>query len=133
MNQIIGTIHSTLLGQKGDEETIRQIIGSEIKGEAGDRSLQGYLDQIQQAFLIAHKAFRMAAESIVMQILSELDPQKMMGSAEGRLKFGTLRKAEFFEAYRDRYQACKDSFESGRITEELLREFEKACQRLYKR
>ncbi len=133
LNQIIATIHSTLLGQKGDEDTIRQIIGSEIKGETGDRSLQGYLEQIQQAFLIAHKAFSMAAGKTVAQILSELDPEKIAGSAEGRRKFGPLRKAEFFEAYQDKYRLCKSSFESGRITEEFLREFEKTCERLFKK
>ena len=134
LNQIIGTIHSTLLGQGAEEETIRQIIGSEIVGEAKDRSsLQGYLDQIQEAFLVAHRAFTGAAEIIVRQILSELDPERMMASSEGRLKFGPMRKAEFFDAYREKYQLCKNALDSGRMTEEFLREFEKACRRLYKK
>ena len=34
LNQIIGVIHTTFLGQKGEMETIRLIIGSALKGEA---------------------------------------------------------------------------------------------------
>jgi hypothetical protein len=133
LNQIIITIHSTLLGEREQEETIRQVIGFEITGEKRDTSLQGYLDRIQEAFLIAHKGFTAAARQIVGQVLSELDPEKIMSSAEGGLKFGALRKAEYFEAYREKFRLCNDAFQSGRLTEELLREFEKACQRLYKR
>jgi hypothetical protein len=132
LNQIIITIHSTLLGERGEEETIRQVIGFEIKGEKRDISLQGYLDQIQEAFLIAHKGFTAAARRIIGEILSELDPEKIMSTAEGGLKFGALRKAEHFDAFRERFRLCNDAFQSGRLTEELLREFEKACRKLYK-
>ena len=131
LNRIVATIHAKLLGEERQEETIRQFIDSEIKGETGNKSLQGYLDQIQQAFLIAHQAFQTASETVIRQFLSELDPEKMMEAAEGRLKFGPLRKAELFELYREQYRRCNGFFESGRVTERLLREFEKTCQRLY--
>ncbi|MGD0487603.1 MAG: hypothetical protein ABSB94_10470 [Syntrophorhabdales bacterium] len=133
LNQIVITIHSVLLGHRDEEETIRQVIGSEIEGGKRDSSLQGYLDQIQEAFLIAHKGFTAAAQHVIGQILSELDPERIMASVEGGFKFGALRKAEHFNAYREKFRLCNDAFQSGRLTEELLREFEKACQRLYKR
>jgi len=130
LNRIVGTIDATLLGQESAEETIRQIIGSEIKGENKDRSLQGYLDQIQEAFLIAHEGFKTAARSMIDQILSELDPDKAT-SPEGVLRFGRLRKAELFEAYLERFRLCRNAFDSGRLMDELLREFEKACRKQY--
>jgi hypothetical protein len=133
LNQIVMTIHSTLLGERDQDETIRQVIGSEIKGEKRDSSLQGYLDRIQEAFLIAHRGFATAARHIIGQVLSELDPERIVSSAEGGLKFGALRKAEHFDVYREKFRLCNDAFQSGRLMEELLREFEKACQKMYKR
>lgn len=132
LNQIISVIHSTLLGQRAELETIRQIIGSHIEGEAGDNSLKNYLDQIQEAFLVAHRAFKQAAHIKVSEILSELDPDNIATSTDLGLKFGPLRKAELFDIYREKFQTCKRWFESGRLDEELLREFEKVCQKLYK-
>ena len=132
LNQIIGVINTTLLGQRAEQETIRQIIGMHIGGGAGDNSLQNYLDQIRDAFLTAHKAFRQATEGLVREILTELDPEKIEASTEKRLKFGPLRKADLFDAYKDKFRAVKEGFESGRLMEEFLREFEKVCQKLYK-
>jgi hypothetical protein len=132
LNQIVAVINSTLLGSKGEQETIRHIIGAEMKGERVDRSLQEYLDQVQEAFLIAHKAFRQAAEEVIRQIFSELDPGKLAPSNDGLLRFGPLRKAELFEVYREKFQRCENAFETGRLAEALLREFEKACQKFYK-
>jgi len=132
MNQIVGVINSTLMGREGEQETIRHLISSEVKGEEAGTSLQGYLDQIQEAFLVAHKAFRLAAEATLTQILSELDPGKMEASSKGSLKFGLLRRGELFEIYQERFASCKRAFESGRLMEGFLREFEKACMSLYK-
>ena len=42
-----------------------------------------------------------------------------------------LRKAESFELYAQKFEAFKDYFESGRFMEELLREFENNCQKLF--
>ena len=94
-------------------------------------SLQNYLDQIQEAFLVAHKAFQEAAQTKVGEILKELSPDHFEASEGGWLKFGPFRKAELFEIYKEKFQACKSWFESGRFMEELLREFEKTCQKLY--
>jgi len=133
LNQIVGVIHTTLLGERGEFETIRHIIDSELEGEEKAESLQDYLDRVQKAFLIAHRAFQEAAQAKVKQILLELGPDQIEAAAGGGgLKFGPLRKAELFEAYKDKFNAFKGWFESGRFTEELLREFEKHSQRLYK-
>ncbi len=131
LNQIIGVIHSTLLGEKPETETIRHIIGSGVEGQGGADSLQSHLDQIQKAFLIAHRAYQEATANKVRQILDEISPEKMAADAEGTLMFGPLKKAEMFESYRDKHALCKKWLESGRMMEEVLRDFEKNCQKLY--
>jgi hypothetical protein len=133
LNQIIRVINTTLLGEKIEFATIRQIIGSNIEGEDTCDSLQNYLDQIREAFLVAHKAFQEAASVQISQILNELDPNRISAETEKGLKFGPLRKAENFDIYTEKFNACKRWFDSGRINEELLREFEKICQKLYKK
>lgn len=133
LNQIIGVIQTTLLGKKTEfDETIRHIIGSDLEGSAGTISLQGYLDQIQEAFLVSHQAFKEAAQTKVGEILKELNPDHIEATTGGGLKFGPLRKAELFEIYKEKFQTCKTWAESGRFIEELLREFEKKCQKRYK-
>ena len=132
LNGIIGTINLTLLGRKEEMETIRHVIVSSIDGAGGGaRALNDHLEQIQRAFLVAHKAFQEAAQTKVGQFLAELDPVKLEAGAEGGLKFGALRKAELFDAYTDKYKTCQGWLSSGRFREELLREFEKICQKLY--
>jgi len=131
LNQIIGVINHTLLGREPELETIRHIIGSDLGGEAKPESLQSYLDQIQEAFLVAHQAFQQAAKAKVSEILAELDPERISAQTDGGLKFGPLRKAELFDVYKEKFQSCKSWLESGRLTEGLLREFEKTCQKLY--
>ena len=133
LNQIISVINTTLLGKKDELETIRQIIGSDLKEEGEKTSLQSYLNQIQEAFLVAHKAFQQAAQTKLGQILSVLDPDNIAAAKEGGLKFGFLRKAELFDIYKEKFQGCKDWFESGRLMGELLREFENIGQKLYKK
>ena len=132
LNQIIGVINTTLLGQRAEQETIRQIIGMHIGGGAGDTSLQNYLDRIQDAFLTAHKAFGQATQGLIREVLAELDPAKIESSTGKGLKFGPLRKAELFDSYKEKFRTIREGFESGRLMDEFLREFEKICQKLYK-
>jgi hypothetical protein len=131
LNQIIGVIHTTLLGEQSEMETIRHIIGSGVGSHEKADSLQTYLDQIQRAFLVAHRAYQEAAKSKVRQLLEEISPDKISESVGGGLKFGPLRKAELFESYKDRHELCKKWLESGRLMEEVMRDFEKICQKLY--
>ncbi len=136
INQIIRVMNNKLLGKEvQQDETIRGIISSNLeKGGVSDThdSLQGYLDQIQDAFLVAHQAFQQAAQTRVRQILDELDPKRISALSKGGYKFGPFRKAELFEVYKEEFRICKAWFESGRFTNELLREFEKTCQKSYK-
>ena len=115
--------------------TIRGIIGSnfeKIEASGTHDSLQSYLDQIQDAFLVAHQSFQQAAQTRVRQILDELDPKRISDLSKGGYKFGPFRKAELFEVYKEEFKVCKAWFESGRFANELLREFEKTCQKSYK-
>ena len=131
LNQIIGVIHVTLLGEQSELETIRHIIGSEVENHEKSDSLQTYLDQIQRAFLVAHRAYQEAAKSKVRQILEEISPDKISEGIGSSLKFGPLRKAELFESYKEKHALCERWLESGRLMEEVLRDFEKICQKLY--
>jgi len=131
LNRTIRIINSTLLGESGELETIRAIIGSEIGGASSEIPLQEYLDRIQQAFLTAHKAFRAAGESMAGRILAEFDPEKMAALADGKLKFGPMKKAELFDIFAEKFESCRRALESGHLMEEFLREFEKTCRKLY--
>jgi hypothetical protein len=131
LNQIIGVINGTLMGRQSGDETIRTIIGSNLEGEGGDASLQGYLNRIQKAFLVAHEAFKQAIRGKLDEVLTELDPDRIARSSERGLKFGPLRKAELFDIYAEKFQACKTYHQSGRLLADLTREFEKNCQRAY--
>ncbi|MBM4330005.1 MAG: hypothetical protein FJ117_02075 [Deltaproteobacteria bacterium] len=131
LNQIIGVIHSTLWGKQAQMETIRLILGSNLEGKGQADSLQNYLDQIKDAFLVSHRAFRLAAHTKVGEVLKEIDPKRIAAEAEGGLEFGPLRKAKLFDIYKEKFLKCKSWHESGRFLEDLLREFEKDCQKLY--
>ncbi|OEU45804.1 MAG: hypothetical protein BBJ60_09370 [Desulfobacterales bacterium S7086C20] len=130
LNQLVSVINSTLSWQGTGEETIRQVIGVHLEGEDQTKSLEDYLGQIKEAFLVTQQAFKKAAYDKVEQILSELDPKVISEAGSGGFKFGALRKAEFFDTYEERYNKIRKWFESGRFIEELLREFEKKSQQL---
>ena len=131
LNQLIGGINATLMGKRMETETIRFVIGSQIGGGSASISLQDYIDQIKEAFSIAHKAFQEAARTKFKEILVELDPEKLEKSIEGGIKFGPLRKAELFDLYKEKFRTLKNWLETGLLMEATLREFEKTCQKLY--
>jgi hypothetical protein len=132
VNSIISVIRTMLLGEKTELQTIREIIGSHLGGEGGCETLHSYLDQIKDAFLMAHRAFQEAARVKIAQILDELAPDHIAEGVDRGLKIGPLYKAELFEQYKARHQECRTWFESNRFTQEFLREFEKICQKSYK-
>jgi hypothetical protein len=133
LNELIGVIHQTLSSQGEQVETIRSVIGSKLGEEGGRKPLEDYLGQIKKSFLVAHQAFKEAAKAKVMQILSELSPDRMADEFSGSgLGFGPFRKAELFEQYQQRFKQCLDWFTDGRFEEEFLREFERRCQQLSK-
>ncbi|MBW1856778.1 MAG: hypothetical protein JRI42_00650 [Deltaproteobacteria bacterium] len=131
MNQLVGVINKTFLGQHEGIETIRQVIGFHLEGQNQSQSLENYLGQISKAFLTTQQAFKVAAEKKVKEIMIELDPERIAASQSSGFKLGRLRKAESFELYATKFKAFKDWIDSGRFTEELLREFENNCQKLF--
>jgi hypothetical protein len=131
LNQMIGVIHTTFLGQKSEMETIRLIIGSSLKGGEQSDSLQNYLNQIREAFLISHRAFQQAAHKKILDFLNELDPERISQMGEGAFGFGPFHKGKLFEIYKEEFLKCKGWVESGHFLEEVLREFEKNCQKQY--
>jgi hypothetical protein len=131
LNQIISLIHTTLLGRKEEMETIRLIIGSALKGEGAPDSLQNYLNQIREAFLISHRAFRQAAQKKIRDLMNELDPDRIAEMGRGTLDFSPFHKGKLFEIYKEEFMKCQGWLESGRLMEEILKEFEKNCQKQY--
>jgi hypothetical protein len=132
LNQIIGVIQVNLLGRKVELQTIRQVIGSSLEKEGNLQSLQDYLDQIREAFLVAHRAFQQVALNRMTMVLSELDPERLEAEGQGGIRFGPFLRADLFDSYREKFKKIKTWMDSDRFREELLREFEKSCQKSYK-
>ena len=131
LNQVVGVINTTFLGESTGDETIRQVIGFHLEGgESHARSLESYLGQIKKAFLIAQQAFKEAAHTEMSEILQELDPDQIKAADSGGFRFGPFQKAELFEIYEKKFYTCKKWFDSGRFMEKFLREFEKNSQKL---
>ena len=128
LNRLIATIEATL-GGGAQDKTIRHVIGEQLEGESASMSLERHLGRIGDAFFRSHEAFQSATRKIVGDILEELDPQRIHDVQEGGMKFGPLKKAESFDAYRNKYDSCRSWYESDRFTTDLLREFEKRCQK----
>lgn len=130
LNQLIGLINSTL-GTPGEgDETIRHIIGTSLSDMAPGMPLQEHLSQVKRAFLITQQAFKEAARSVLGNVLTVLDPKQMEPVQTG-LKIGPLKKAESFEIFEEKYSKCRKWYDSGRFMEDMLRQFEKNCQRLF--
>jgi hypothetical protein len=131
LNELVSIIQSTFGEGDPGLETIRHIIGSDLGSEDRSGSLESYIGQIKEAFLIGEQAFKSAAHNEVGKMLAELDPDHISAEAEKGLRFGFMRKAEFFEAYREKFGQIKKWFESDRFLEDFSREFERACERLH--
>jgi hypothetical protein len=133
LNELIAIIQSTFMGGMTTHETIRHFIGSHLEDAGGALSLESYINQIKEAFLITHTAFKQAAQVQLRAVFDELNPRTIEEAAAGGggLSFGPFRRAELFEAYQIKYGKARQWLDSGRNVEELLREFEKICQRIY--
>ena len=134
LNEITHTIRFTLLGGNGEEEhTIRWYINSEINGMPGNDSIKDNLDQIRDAFLVAHKAFGISIKTLLNRFFLELNPEKFKSESNGSFNIGPLQKARAFDLYEEKFQACENALQSGRLVEEFMEEFEKICRKLYGR
>jgi hypothetical protein len=130
LNRLVQNINATLLGgvTPGEaEQTIRHVIGSRLEGREPQVSLEAYLGRIDKAFFISHQAFKQAAHTLVSKMLQEVDPEKIAAEAGQGLKFGPLKKAEYFDIYESKFKTLKKWFDSGRFMEDFLREFENNC------
>jgi hypothetical protein len=133
LNDLIRAINMNLLDVCFEEETIRHVIGSELKGEAQAVSLESYLGRIHHAFLTTQQAFKEAAQKMVKEVLHQLDPSQIVSTTERGLKFGPLFKAKLFDLYEEKFALCRRWLESGRFMEEFLREFENNCHKFSSR
>jgi len=131
LDQLADIIDTTLLGRRTDAEPASQFIDSVFDKTEQSTSLKDYLDRIKDAFLIAQQGFRQAVHSRVGEILFDLNPERLEAATSRGLKFGPMRKAELFEIYKEKYQACQRWFEAGHLVEEVFREFERNCQKIY--
>jgi hypothetical protein len=127
LNRLVQNINATLLGGNPAEQTIRHVIGNKLEGQEPQVSLEEYLGRIDKAFFVSHQAFKQAAHTLVLKMLREIDPEKIAAEAGQGLKFGPLKKAEYFGIYETKFLTLKKWFESGRFMEDLLREFENDC------
>lgn len=132
LNRIVRVMQTTLVGRSDELETIRQVIGSQLGQYDGGMSVREYLDQIQQAFLTSHTSFQQAARNVALELLNELDPDRISASAGSGLKFGPLRKAELFDIYQEKHRLLSEWLRSEQFTERLLREFEGVCRTSYR-
>jgi hypothetical protein len=129
LNRLIGVIHATLMGrQHGPDETIRHVIRDHLEGEDRLKSIENYIGQIGQAFVLSHAAFTSSAETITARLLEELNPDAIQREERHSLRFGPLRKAESFDVVAQKHAQCRQWLESGRFKEDLLREFERTCE-----
>ncbi len=131
VNEIVGVIQGTLLGEQDQLQTIRSLIHADLKESRSTGAIEQYLSQIKRAFLLSNRAFHLAARSEIKRILDELDPDRPRQEEEHGFKFGFLKKSDQMDEIRTRFERIKRWFESERFSEDLSREFERVCQKLY--
>lgn len=129
LNQLIGSINTTLMGKQGMDETIRQVIGYHLEGTSQTKTLESYIGQIGKAFFESQEASKKAAYAKVMQILEELSPGKIEKEADIS-RLSPMRKSRYYEVYELKFKKFEKWFESGRFMESFLREFERNCQKI---
>lgn len=129
LNQLISVINTSFSSDTEDQDqTIRQFIGFHLEGEDQSQSLEDYLGQINQAFLITQEAFIKAAHKQVERILVALDTDQVAKERSSKFKIGPLRKAEDYEILKEKILRIQKWFDAGRSTDDFLREFEKNRQ-----
>jgi len=129
LNQLIGTINTTLVGKRDSDQTIRQVIGYHLEGANHGRSLDSYIGQINKAFYESQQASKRAAHAKVKKIISELSPEKITRDAAAS-RLNLMKKSKYYDEYVHKFKKIEQWFESGRFMESFLREFEKNCQKI---
>jgi hypothetical protein len=129
LNELIGVINQSLYGKQYGDETIRQVIGNQVISEESAKPLDSYLGQIKEAFLTSRRASEDTVKKIVNGILKEIDPDKIAGGSEGGFKFGPLRKAEYFDIFKEKFNKIEKWSQSERFSIDFSREFERNCEK----
>jgi len=133
LNHLVKLINLTLQGNDQSQETIRRVIGHHVDGADSHQSLETYLGQISNAFLIAHRAFQRTTEKLIGQLLDELDPSELSKNEKTGLKFGALRRAELFDRYEEKFKKCRQWYKSDQFQKDILREFERHAGKMIAR
>lgn len=131
LNELMENIQEKLATSEEGLQTIRKIIGSEIKGDSQSLTLEDFLDQIKGTFFNVYEGFQVASHNKVKEILLELDPDRILSNVDMSLGFGPLKKAKAFELYSEKFNKFKKWFKSDSFRIELLREFEKSHLQIY--
>ena len=129
LNRLISMINASFTSaDENGEQTIRQFIGVHLESGDHTKSLEDYLGQINQAFLMTHEAFKKAARTKMEQVLRAIDLSRIADKRGPGFKIGPLRKAEDYDILAEKIKRIRHWFDSGRFMEDFLREFESNCQ-----
>ena len=129
LNQLIGTINTTLMGKQDSDQTIRQVIGYHLEGAGHGRTLDSYIGQIGKAFFESQQASKRAAHAKVKEIIRELSPDTIARDS-GASRLSPMKKSKYYDEYVNKFEKIEQWFESGRFMESFLREFERNCQKI---
>ena len=129
LNQLIGTINTTLMGKQDSDQTIRQVIGYHLEGAGHGRTLDSYIGQIGKAFFESQQASKRAAHAKVKEIIRELSPENIARDS-GASRLSPMKKSKYYDEYVNKFEKIEQWFESGRFMESFLREFERNCQKI---
>nr|WP_319490569.1 type VI secretion system-associated FHA domain protein [uncultured Desulfobacter sp.] len=129
LNQLIGTINTTLMGKQDSDQTIRQVIGYHLEGAGHGRTLDSYIGQIGKAFFESQQASKRAAHAKVKEIIRELSPDAIARDS-GASRLSPMKKSKYYDEYVHKFEKIEQWFESGRFMESFLREFERNCQKI---
>nr|WP_319392434.1 type VI secretion system-associated FHA domain protein [uncultured Desulfobacter sp.] len=129
LNQLIGTINTTLMGKQDSDQTIRQVIGYHLEGAGHGRTLDSYIGQIGKAFFESQQASKRAAHAKVKEIIRELSPETIARDS-GASRLSPMKKSKYYDEYVNKFEKIEQWFESGRFMESFLREFERNCQKI---
>jgi hypothetical protein len=129
LNQLIGTINTTLIGKQDSDQPIRQVIGYHLEGADHGRTLDSYIGKINKAFFESQQASKRAAHAKVKELIRELSPESIARES-GASRLSPMKKSKYYDEYVHKFEKLKQWFESGRFMESFLREFEKNCQKI---
>lgn len=117
------------LSSSCSDNTTHRVVQGDLDGAERSKSLQAYLEQIEKAILMNHKAFQQAAITTVAEILNELDPKRIAaGGGGGMFRPGLKRKAEAYDAYTAKWDQIRQLLDSGQFLPQFIKTFEKYCQ-----